>query len=268
MCFYHFEYRWLSLRMTFCWVECAATYLTCKADTGMEWVPQIWRGRTHFDPQRLYGLNRMGMWWQTFLPAISCHVKSHICSLSRNSITGGCILQNIQMSGISECSSTHKYGDPSWGRGRRINTYQHLTSDLDHGSRDQISTSTLVNQIYWNLIFMDLHVKRSALPMVSSSGDALQEHLSLSFLLHHVRITTGKAWSWNPWNWNGSAFHAVLKVAMVLKVCFWKLFAIENCQSWLIYGKWWWIPVRKLLVHQRYISLRTKERVLLWYFYL
>ena len=82
MCFYHFEYRWLSLRMTFCWVECAATYLTCKADTGMEWVPQIWRGRTHFDPQRLYGLNRMGMWWQTFLPAISRHVQSHICSLS------------------------------------------------------------------------------------------------------------------------------------------------------------------------------------------
>ena len=85
---------------------------------------------------------------------------------------------------------------------------------------------------------------------------------------YHVRITTGKAWSWNPWNWNGSAFHAALKVAMVLKVRFWKLFAIENCQSWLIYGKWWWIPVRKLLVHQRYISLRTKERVLLWYFYL
>ena len=100
MCFYHFEYRWLSLRMTFCWVECAATYLTCKADTGMEWAPQIWRGRTHFDPQRLYGLNRMGMWWQTFLPAISGHVKSHICSLSRNSITGGCILQDIRMSGV------------------------------------------------------------------------------------------------------------------------------------------------------------------------
>ena len=88
------------LRMTFCWVECAATYLTCKADTGMEWAPQIWRGRTHFDPQRLYGLNRMGMWWQTFLPAISGHVKSHICSLSRNSITGGCILQDIRMSGV------------------------------------------------------------------------------------------------------------------------------------------------------------------------
>ena len=108
---------YLCVWQTFCWVECAATYLTCKADTGMEWAPQIWRGRTHFDPQRLfYGLNRMGMWWQTFLPAISCHVKSHICSLSRNSLTGGCILQDIQMSGISECSSTHKYGDPSWGR--------------------------------------------------------------------------------------------------------------------------------------------------------
>jgi len=103
MCFYHFEYRWLSLRMTFCWVECAATYLTCKADTGMEWAPQIWRGRTHFDPQRLYGLNRMGMWWQTFLPAISCYVKSHICLLSvRNSITGGCILQDIRMFGVSQ----------------------------------------------------------------------------------------------------------------------------------------------------------------------
>jgi hypothetical protein len=33
-----------------------------------------------------------------------------------------------------------------------------------------------------------------------------------------VRITAGKAWSWNPWNWNGSAFQAVLKVVMVLKV--------------------------------------------------
>ena len=29
--FYHFEYRWLSLRMTFCWVECAATYLTMQS---------------------------------------------------------------------------------------------------------------------------------------------------------------------------------------------------------------------------------------------
>ena len=68
-------------------VNCAATYLTRKADTGMERAPQIWRGRTHFDPQRLfYGLNRMGMWWQTFLPAISCHVKSHICSLSARCI--------------------------------------------------------------------------------------------------------------------------------------------------------------------------------------
>ena len=251
--------------MTFCWVECAATYLTCKADTGMEWVPQIWRGRTHFDPQRLYGLNRMGMWWQTFLPAISCHVKSHICSLSRNSITGGCILQNIQMSGISECSSTHKYGDPSWGRGRRINTYQHLTSDLDHGSRDQISTSTLVNQIYGNLIFMDLHVKRSALPMVSS-GDALQEHLSLSFLFTMcgsplARLGAGIRGI-------GMVLRSTLFWKLVLKVGFESSLLIENCQSWLIYGKWWCIPVRKLLVHQRYISLRTKERVLLWYFYL
>ena len=84
ICFYHFEYRWLYLHMTFCWlIVLQPTYLTRKADTGMEWAPQIWRGRTHFDPQRLfYGLNRMGMWWQTFLPAISCHVKSHICSLS------------------------------------------------------------------------------------------------------------------------------------------------------------------------------------------
>ena len=223
MCFYHFEYRWLSLRMTFCWVECAATYLTCKADTGMEWVPQIWRGRTHFDPQRLYGLNRMGMWWQTFLPAISCHVKSHICSLSRNSITGGCILQNIQMSGISECSSTHKYGDPSWGRGRRINTYQHLTSDLDHGSRDQISTSTLICKP--DLEF-DLH--GSPCKKISPPNGFFRRCFTRTFVallfVHHVRITTGKAWSWNPWNWNGSAFHAVLKVGF--ESWFWK-FAID-----------------------------------------